>query len=372
VIRFIPADSRAINDLHAVRFRVRDVDRCASSCRHRISFSAKLAGNGCDGTRGMLVVRGDEIHRICRWWDLVVALRAAHRDPRPLIARASIEAGLRGVTHTYFNLSAFLPGIAMGSKIATILPDNPTRHPGVPAVQALYALFDGEDGRPAAVMDGTALTYRKTAADSALGSQLLSREDAGVLTMVGAGGLSPYLARAHLAVRPALQQVLIWNRTVARAEAMAAGIRADGVDAAATTDLDSAVRAADIVSCSTASTEPLVRGAMLKHGAHLDLVGGFTPAMRECDDDAVRLARLFIDEASINLDLCGDLIEPILRGVITRAKVEADLFDLCRPDWRLDRRPDEITLFKNGGGGHLDLFTALFVRDRLREETSLG
>ena len=113
----------------------------------------------------MLVVDGDDVHRVCAWPALVAALRAAHAGPRALIARASIEAELRGTTQTYFNLPAFLPGVAMGTKIATILPDNPTRFPGVPAVQALYALFDGEDGRPAAVMDGTALTYRKTAAN---------------------------------------------------------------------------------------------------------------------------------------------------------------------------------------------------------------
>ena len=314
----------------------------------------------------MLVVDSDDVHRICAWPALVAALRASHRGPRALIARASIEAEVRGVTQTYFNLPAFLPGVAMGTKIATILPDNPTRFNGMPAVQALYALFDGQDGRPALMIDGTALTYRKTAADSALGSQLLSRDDARVLLMVGAGGLAPYLARAHLAIRPALERVLVWNRTGARAEAMAAALRQDSVDVAAVSDLAAAVRHADIVSCSTASTAPLVEGAWLRPGAHLDLVGGFAPAMRECDDDAVRRARLFVDEASINLETCGDLIDPIRRGVIPRAKVEGDLYDLCRPDWALDRRPGDVTLFKNGGGGHLDLFTALFIRDRLR------
>jgi ornithine cyclodeaminase/alanine dehydrogenase-like protein (mu-crystallin family) len=315
----------------------------------------------------MRIVGAEDVHRVCAWADLVSALRSAHRGPRPLITRASIEAEVRGVTQSYFNLPAFLPGVAMGTKIATILPDNPARFPDVPAIQALYALFDGDDGRPAAVIDGTALTYRKTAADSALGSQLLSREDARVLLTVGAGGLAPYLARAHLAIRPSLDRVLVWNRTAARAEAMAATLRDEGADAAATADLEAAVRQADIVSCSTAATEPLVSGEWLKPGAHLDLVGGFTPAMRECDDKAVSRARLFIDESSVNLDLCGDLIDPIRRGVIPRAKVEGDLYDLCAPDWALDRLPDDVTLFKNGGGGHLDLFTALFIRDRLRE-----
>ncbi|MGD9510145.1 MAG: ornithine cyclodeaminase family protein [Geminicoccaceae bacterium] len=319
----------------------------------------------------MLVVSGDQVHRICAWVDLVAALREAHRGERPLITRASLEAERGGVTHTYFNLPAFLPGVAMGTKIATILPDNPVRHPGLPSIQALYALFDGENGTPAAVIEGTALTYRKTAADSALGSQLLSREDSRVLLMVGAGGLAPHLARAHLAIRPALRKVLVWNRTGGRAETMASELRAEGVDAVATSDLDGAVAQADILSCSTAAREPLVRGALLRPGAHLDLVGGYTPAMRECDDAAVRRARLFIDEASINLDQCGDLIDPIGRGVLTRTKIEGDLYDLCRGHG-VNRRDEEITLFKNGGGGHLDLFTALFILERLRDGNEHG
>ena len=172
----------------------------------------------------------------------------------------------------------------------------------MPAVQALYALFEGDDGNPAAVMDGTALTYRKTAADSALGSQLLEpRRMRGVLLMVGAGGLAPYLARAHLAIRPSLARVMVWNRT-SSAPRRSRRVAGGGVDAAVSADLEAAVGQADILSCSTASTEPLVAGAWLKAGAHLDLVGGFTPAMRECDDDAVRRARLFVDETSINLE----------------------------------------------------------------------
>jgi ornithine cyclodeaminase/alanine dehydrogenase-like protein (mu-crystallin family) len=319
----------------------------------------------------MLVVDADDVHRICVWPTLVAALRKAHQGPPPLIGRCALDASLRGVTQTYFNLPAFLPGVAMGTKIATILPDNVERFVGVPAVQALYALFDGNSGRPAAIIDGTALTYRKTAADSALGAQLLSREDARVLLLVGAGGLAPYLARAHLAVRPCLRDVQVWNRSAHRAEHVAEGLRTEGIAATAVAGLEQAVRVADIVSCCTAATAPVIDGAWLKLGCHLDLVGGFTPAMRECDDATVVRARLFVDEASVNIDASGDLIDPIRRGVIERGKVEADLYDLCRAGYGLDRRPEEITLYKNGGGGHLDLFTALFIRDQLRREATV-
>lgn len=158
----------------------------------------------------------------------------------------------------------------------------------------------------------------------------------------------------------------VWNRSGHRAETVAQELRDDGFAAAAVVALEQAVRAADIVSCCTAATAPLIEGAWLKPGCHLDLVGGFTPTMRECDDTAVLRARLFVDEASLNIDASGDLIDPIRRGVIARGKVEADLYALCRAGYLLDRRPREITLYKNGGGGHLDLFTALFIRERLR------
>ena len=234
----------------------------------------------------MRVVSAEDVHRLCDWRKLVAALAEGHRGPRPLTGRAGLDIEMRGQRQSYLNLPAWLPGIAMGTKLVTVIPDNPDRFPDVPAVQAAYVLFDGNDGAPLGLIDGTALTYRKTAADSALGAMLLARDDPETLMMVGAGGLAPYLARAHLAVRPSIDKVLVWNRTRPRAEAVAAGLRADGVDAEVTGELEAAVRRADIVSCCTASTEPLVKGAWLKAGSHLDLVGAFTPDMRECDDAA--------------------------------------------------------------------------------------
>jgi ornithine cyclodeaminase/alanine dehydrogenase-like protein (mu-crystallin family) len=135
--------------------------------------------------------------------------------------------------------------------------------------------------------------------------------------------------------------------------------------AATVSELEPAARQADIVSCATASTAPLVQGDWLKPGTHLDLVGGFTPEMRECDDTCVRRARLFVDSRWFAIDQTGDLGDPISRGVIARDKVEADLFDLCAHRGTIERRPEDITLFKNAGGAHLDLFTALHIRSRL-------
>lgn len=300
----------------------------------------------------MRFVSSEDVHRICVWTRLCDALAEAHRGPEPKVDRSEIHAMRDGNRETFFNLPAWQPGVAMGTKVVTVFPGNRD----LPAVQALYPLFDGATGAPLAVMDGTALTYRKTAADSALGSRLLSPPEARNLLMVGAGGLAPYLVEAHRAVRPTIEKVYVWNRDRAKAERLAQQAGARVVD-----ELEDAVGEADIISCATSATVPVIKGQWLKPGAHLDLVGGFTPDMRECDDEAVRRARLFVDSRWFAVDQPGDLGDPLRRGVIAREDIEADLFELCRDGYDVKRRPDDITLFKNGGGAHLDLFAALFI-----------
>jgi ornithine cyclodeaminase len=300
----------------------------------------------------MRFIGAEDIHRICEWKALASALAEAHRGPEPMVGRSELHTSEGDMRQTYFNLPAWQKGVAMGTKVVTVFPGNRD----LPAVQALYPLFDGRNGAPLAVLDGTALTYRKTAADSALGSQLLSRRDARVLLMVGAGGLAPYLIAAHRAIRPSIAEVLVWNRDKGKADALARAAGGKSVG-----DLEAAVRSADVISCATASTTPLVEGAWLKPGAHLDLVGGFTPEMRECDDEAMRRARLFVDSRWFAIDQPGDLADPLRRQVIRREDIEADLFELCRDGYDVKRKGTDITLYKNGGGAHLDLFTALFI-----------
>ena len=305
----------------------------------------------------MRFVTSEEVHRLSVWTKLCDALQEAHKGPEPKVDRSELHATRAGERQTYFNLPAWQPGIAMGTKVVTVFPGNRE----LPVVQALYPLFDGKTGEPLAVMDGTALTYRKTAADSALGSRLLSNPQARTLLMVGSGALAPYLIEAHRAIRPSIDTVFIWNRDRAKAARLAQGIGAEATD-----DLEEAVRQADIVSCATSSTTPLVMGAWLRPACHLDLVGSFTPDMRECDDEAVSRARLFVDSRWFAIDQPGDLADPLRRGVIRRQDVEADLFELCRDGYEVNRKPDDITLFKNGGGAHLDLFTALFIWRNLK------
>jgi ornithine cyclodeaminase len=312
----------------------------------------------------MDIVSAAEVHAICDYRRLAAALLEAHRGPEPLVDRSELHAtGPRGERQTWFTLPAFQPGVAMGAKLVSVMPANPRIRPELPAIQALYVLFDGADGSPVAIIDATAMTYRKTAADSALGADLLSRDDARVLLMVGAGGLAPHLVAAHRAVRPSISEIMVWARRIDRAVALATEVGGRAV-----ASLESAVRRADIISCATASTAPLVMGAWLRPGAHLDLVGGFSGDMRECDDEAVTRARLFVDSRLFAIDQPGDLGDPIRRGVISREQVEADLFDLAR-GYAPQRQAGDITLYKNGGGSHLDLFTALYIVRARNEST---
>ncbi len=316
----------------------------------------------------MMLISAADVFRICAWDDLMTALAKAHAGEKPLVDRSSIVRDNDGVTETYLNISAWIPGKAFGSKIITVMPKNPSRFENIPAIQALVVLFDGQTGSPRALIDGTSLTYVKTAADSALGAKLLARENASVLTLVGTGGLAPFAARAHFAAMPSLQKVLVWGRRHDQAQRVAAELSQFSIDAKPVDDLEAAVRQSDVVSCVTASHEPVVAGAWLRPGAHLDLIGGFTPEMRECDDDAVTRARLFVDSRWFAIEKVGDLGDPIARGLINVSDVEADLFELCGDGYPVNRRPDDITLFKNGGGAHLDLFTAMFIADRYEAE----
>lgn len=296
-------------------------------------------------------VDGETIDRTLTFPGLVDALETAHRRP-PI---AMTDALMGDTAATYFVRNAVDPGRMAGSKLVTVVPDNASR--GLPAVQAVCVMFDAVDGRPLAVLDGTVITQWRTAADSALGARLLARPDARTLLVIGAGAMSRPLARAHVAVLPGVEQVTVWNRTPERAAEVAADLRAEGIPAVTTTDLDAAVATADVISACTASHLPLVRGRLLRPGTHVDLVGGFTPDMREADDDTIARALVFVDRREPAFDGVGDILGPIAHGVITEADVLGDLHDLVAR--RVGRRsPDDITVFKNAGGGHLDLLTS--------------
>ncbi len=310
----------------------------------------------------MRMIDAEQVHALLDFPRLIEALCEGHRQA-PAVTQ-SVLLQDPGAGTAFLALPAWEHGQAMGIKIVTVFPDNPAAAAILPAVQAVFLLFDATDGRPVACIDGTALTYRKTAADSGLGSRFLAREDAETLVMVGAGGLAPYVIAAHRAVRPSLRRVLIWNRTAAKAEALAAQLP----DATAVTDLEAAVRQADIVSCATNATEPLVLGAWLQPGAHLDLIGSYTPRMHEADEAAVACARIFGDTADKICERSGEIVSALAGGAITRKDIVGDLFGLAQNLCFGRQTAEEITLFKNAGGGHLDLMTARCLLQRLRQQ----
>jgi ornithine cyclodeaminase len=220
--------------------------------------------------------------------------------------------------------------------------------------------MSGETGAPRALIDGRALTAWRTAAASALAARYLARPDASHLVMIGAGALAPHLVRAHCAVRP-IKRVTVWNRTHGRAVSLAFSLNVHGIETTVAEDLETAVREADIVSCATLATKPLVHGDWLKKGAHLDLVGGFTPKMREADDAALKRAAVYVDTREGALKEAGDLADPIRRRVIKRTDVAGDLFELCAGKAKGRRRKTEITLFKSVGSAIEDLAAAMLV-----------
>ncbi|MEZ5824122.1 MAG: ornithine cyclodeaminase family protein [Geminicoccaceae bacterium] len=300
-------------------------------------------------------VDADTLHQNLPFATLIDDLDEAHRDPPPEIGRVLLEKGEQG----YLVLPAWQEGKALGTKLVTSFPDN--RMSGQPTVQGLYVLFDGTNGSPAAVIDGEALTFRKTAADSALGARYLARENARTLLMIGAGSLAPWLVEAHRTVRPSIERVMVWNRTRTAAERLARACGGEVVD-----NLDEAIGLADIVCSATGSRSPLVRGRLLKPGAHVDLVGGFTPEMRESDDDTMRRGSIHVDATWSTVGMAGDLTQPMQSGAIEESAVLGDLFDLATGRIRGRANDREITVFKNGGGAHLDLMTAMSLMRRLQ------
>lgn len=246
----------------------------------------------------------------------------------------------------------------LGVKVVTVAPANGAL--AMPSIMGTYLLMKASTGEVLAVMDGPRITTWRTAAASGLASQFLSRADSSVLALLGAGALAPFMARAHAAVRP-IREIRVWNRSRGAAEALAASLTADGLAARAVDDPEEAVRGADIISSATLSTTPLIRAAWLKPGAHVDLVGAFTPAMRECDGETVRRAEVYVDTRAGALKEGGDLVQAIAEGCFSADAVRGELTELARGTAPLRSSADAITLFKSVGAALEDLAAASLI-----------
>ena len=252
----------------------------------------------------------------------------------------------------------------IGIKVVTAFPDNGKR--GLPAIYGQYLLLDGTTGASLAMLDGTTLTKRRTACVSGLASRYLSRTDARRLLMIGTGALAPQLIRVHAKVRP-IEEVAIWGRRPEQAASLAEELSlslpqalARPITVRAVTDRRQAISEADIISCATLSAAPLVEGDCLREGQHVDLVGAYTPQMRESDDEAVRRARVYVDTRAGALKEGGDIVQPLANGTISESDVIADLYELSRAQraGRTSGDATSITLFKSVGAALEDLAAA--------------
>jgi ornithine cyclodeaminase len=313
----------------------------------------------------MRVITGEEIEQALTYPALVEALREAFRGDITTPVRHHHTIPREGADGTLLLMPAWNGGAEpfIGCKIVTVFPDNAKANQ--PSVHGQYLLMSGETGELVAIMDGRTLTAWRTAAASALAASFLARKDASHLLMIGAGALAAQLIRAHASVRP-ITRVSLWNRTRRRAIALAFGLSVEGIEVEIVDDLESALAEADIVSCATLSAAPLVRGAKLRKGTHVDLVGGYTPKMREADDDTIKRAKIFVDTRGGALKEAGDIVDPLKRGLITKDDVNADLFDLCRGTAKGRRTKNEITLFKSVGSAIEDLAAATLVFSKCR------
>lgn len=288
---------------------------------------------------------------LLNWLELTEALAAGHQLPKAEIG----DTFLYRDPDTLLSRAAWIDGMGLAVKSATVFPGNPGK--GKPMVNGGVCLYSDADGMLEALVDFHLVTKWKTAGDSLLGALRLARADSERILIVGAGTVGASLCEAFAAGFPQAKQA-VWNRTTGKAQALA---DAKGVDLAE--DLESAVRAADIIVSATMSTEPVIKGEWLRPGQHLNLIGAYRPDMREADDAALLKSQVYVDSFDTTLDHIGELKTPLAEGVLQRADVLADFYALDA--FRLGRA-DEITLFKNGGGAHLDLMTSRYILDKWR------
>ncbi len=320
----------------------------------------------------MLSLSAADVDRALSFEALVETLRTAFRNGavQPVRHHHTIERP-DGAASTLllmpawsdFEAAGTSAGGYVGVKVVTVSPDN--NQIGKPAVMGLYLLLDGVTGEPRALIDGQRLTQWRTACASALAASYLAREDASRLLIVGAGALSSFLAKAHSAVRK-IDTIRIWNRTLANAERVAGELAEQGLPASAADDLDAELTQADIVSSATISETPLIKGALLKPGVHVDLVGGFTPTMREADDTAISRAEVFVDTRGGATKEAGDIVQPLAAGVLTLEAIRGDLYDLTRGSAQGRQGARAITLFKSVGAAIEDLAAGIAVYEKLK------
>ncbi|MGG7567779.1 ornithine cyclodeaminase family protein [Rhodovulum sp. DZ06] len=288
------------------------------------------------------------------WTGAVEALRAGHQRPRAELG----DLFLGPASGVQLTRAAFIEGLGYGVKSVTVMQGNAAR--GLPTVQGAMMVSDPETGSLKAIIDSRLVTELKTAADSVFGATLLARPDSRRLLIVGAGVVARSLCEAYTALFPDLSEIVIWARRPEAAADLAASLPDLGPAIRAGADLAAEAAAADIVAAATMARAPVLMGDWITPGTHVDLIGAFTAEMREADDALIASGALFVDSRETTIHHIGELKIPIAAGVIGPDHVRADFYDLAAG---APARPsdDAVTVFKNGGGAHLDLMIADWI-----------
>ena len=294
----------------------------------------------------------EEGEALLGWIGLTDALAAGHNLPKAEIGDTFLYRG----SDTLLSRSAWIDGLGIAVKTATIFPNNPSA--SKPVVNGGVNLYSDTDGTLEAIVDFHLVTKWKTAGDSITAARRLARPDSRNILIVGAGTVGRSLHDAYSAAFPNAQ-FTVWNRTTKNAELMAV----ERPTLSVATDLEHAVRNADIVTSATMSTQPLIKGEWLQAGQHIDLIGAYRPDMREVDNAALQRSRIFVDSIDTTVGHIGEIRIPTEAGAISANDIVADYYNISNFTRQSD---DEITLFKNGGGAHLDLMTSRYILDRWR------
>ena len=311
----------------------------------------------------MQIINADSVAEALPYDRLIESLRKAFSTETVSPERTQHKIKTNGNSDaTLLVMPAWKQGKNVGIKIVSVFPGNVEQN--LSSVHANYFLLDAENGLPKAVLDGTELTLRRTACASALAADYLANHDVKTLLMVGTGNLAPHLVKAHMQVRD-YSRVLIWGRRQKKAEQLISFLEFDNIKIDVVTDLKKAVSVADVISCATLSNEPLILGKWLKLGQHLDLVGAFTPEMREVDNQAVVLAKIVVDTYDGALSESGELITALKEGAIVEKDILAELAEVIKEEKTVRTKADEITLFKSVGTALEDLAAAELVLSNL-------
>ena len=305
----------------------------------------------------MRTISFEEADPHLNWTAIADAMQEGHLLPKAQIG----DLLLQEAPNALLSRGAWIKGLGMAMKSMSVFPENKK----LPSIQGGVLVFDGNDGSLKTVVDGILVTKWKTAGDSVLGARLLANPEPKTHLMVGAGTVAASIIEAYHEIFPSIETFVIYNRTEEKAQKLAdeLGKKIPGIEVS--NDLEKACAEADIITTATMTVDPILKGDWVKPGTHVDLIGAFKPNMREADDTLLKKSEIFVDSRETTIGHIGEIQIPLDNGVITKADILGDFYDLCAG--KVKRSSDDaITFFKNGGGAHLDLMTSLEIYNSLK------